>query len=219
MSVRATSDAPALGFDSTGEPTAGGQFARSTQPERHGNLSGLARGRQLIAEPGFSDRQAPAQISPILEGVPIMPRSRQSAIAGVLTGVFLVFPVSDQARATPVIFAGTAVVAAQGQIVEARYRSRVRHHYRGRSGVGPSAILGMFGAVIGAAALANSYDNYSNYSYGGLNNYGYSPGYGGGYGGGGGFGGGRGGHGGGHVGGGHAGSGGQRAGGGHGGHR
>ena len=102
--------------------------------------------------------------------------------------------------------------------MEVRYRGRVRHHYRDRSGVGPSAIFGMFGAVIGAAALANSYDNYSNYSYGGLNNYGYSPGYGGGYGGGGGFGGGRGGHGGGHLGGGHVGGGGH-AGGGRGGHR
>lgn len=50
---------------------------------------------------------------------------------------------------------------------------------------------------MGAAALANSYDNYSNYSYGGMNNYGYSPGSGGGAGfgrGRGGFGGGRGGH-------------------------
>ena len=81
-------------------------------------------------------------------------------------------------------------------ITDVRARARVRRHYHGRSGVGPSAILGMFGAVMGAAALANSYDNYSNYSYGGLNNYGYSPGYGGGggYAGRGGFGGGRGGH-------------------------
>jgi hypothetical protein len=138
-----------------------------------------------------------------------MSRSRQSAIAGVLTGILLVFPVSDLAKAAPVIFVGTAVVAPKAEIVEVRYRGHVRHHYRGRSGVGPSAILGMFGAVIGAAALANSYDNYSNYSYGGLNNYGYSPGYGGG----GGFGGGRGG--GGHVGGGRGGFVGGRGGGGH----
>ena len=46
MSVRATSDAHALGSGSAGEPTSGGQIALSTQPERRGNLSGLARGRQ-----------------------------------------------------------------------------------------------------------------------------------------------------------------------------
>ena len=33
----------------------------------------------------------------------------------------------------------------------------------------------MFGAVLGPAALANSDDNYSHYSYGGLNDYGLRP--------------------------------------------
>jgi hypothetical protein len=146
-------------------------------------------------------------------------------IAGALTGVVLVLSACDVATAAPISFAGPAVVAPQTMITDVRARARVRRHYRGRSGVGPSAILGMFGAVIGAAALANSYDNYSNYSYGGLNNYGYSPGYGGGggYGGRGGFGGGSGGHagGGGHGGGGHGGhaGGGGHGGGGRGGHR
>ena len=120
--------------------------------------------------------------------------SRQSTIAGALTGALLVLSACDVATAAPISFAGPAVVAPQTMITDVRARARVRRHYRGRSGVGPSAILGMFGAVMGAAALANSYDNYSNYSYGGLNNYGYSPGYGGCYGGRGGFGGGRGGH-------------------------
>jgi len=130
-------------------------------------------------------------------------RSRQSTVAGVLAGVLLLLSACDVATAAPISFAGPAVAAPQTMIIDVRARARVRRHYRGRSSVGPSAILGMFGAVMGAAALANSYDNYSNYSYGGLNNYGYSPGYGGGggYGGRGGFagdrsgfGGGRGGH-------------------------
>lgn len=129
-------------------------------------------------------------------------RFTQSTIATALTGLLLALSACDIATAAPMSFAGVAVVAPQTVLVDAR--ARVRRHYRGRSGVGPSAVLGMFGAVIGAAALANSYDNYSNYSYGGLNNYGYSPGFGGGYGGGGGFDGQRGGRagGGGHFGGG-----------------
>ena len=115
-------------------------------------------------------------------------RSRQSTVAGALAGVLLVLPACDLAAAAPISFAGPAVVAPRTMITDVRARAQVRRHYRGRSGVGPSAILGMFGAMAGAAALANSYDNYSNYSYGGLNNYGYSPGFGGG----GGFGRGRG---------------------------
>jgi hypothetical protein len=142
-------------------------------------------------------------------------RSRQSTVAGALAGVLLLLSACEVATAAPISFAGPAVAAPQTMITNVRARARVRRHYHGRSGVGPSAILGMFGAVMGAAALANSYDNYSNYSYGGLNNYGYSPGYGGGGGGGGGYGG-RGGFAGGR--GRHAGGGGH-AGGGRGGHR
>ena len=133
-------------------------------------------------------------------------RSRPSCIAGALTGVLLALSPLEAAMAAPMSLAGSAVVAPQTVIADVRYRSRARHHYRRRSGVGPSAIIGLFGAAMGAAALANSYDNYSNYSYGGLDNYGYSPGFGGG----GGFGGGRGfGGGGGRGAGGHAGSGGR----------
>jgi hypothetical protein len=148
-----------------------------------------------------------------IKGSSIMFRFTQPTIAAALIGVLLALPACDIAAAASMSFAGAAVVAPKTILVDARARARVRHHYRGRSGVGPSAILGMFGAMAGAAALANSYDNYSNYSYGGLNNYGYSPGFGGGYGGRGGFGGGRGGH----AGGGHFGGGGHVGGGGHGG--
>ncbi len=139
-------------------------------------------------------------------------RSRPSCIARALTGVLLALSPLEAAMAGPMSLAGSAVVAPQTVIADVRYRGRARHHYRRRSGIGPSAIFGLFGSTMGAAALANSYDNYSSYSYGGMNNYGYSPGFGGGAGfgrgrgGRGGFGGGRGGHGGG---GGHAGGGGR----------
>ena len=133
-------------------------------------------------------------------------RSRPSRIAGALTGVLLALSPLEAAIAAPMSLAGSAVGAPRTVLADVRYRGGVRHHYRRRSGIGPSAIFGLFGAAMGAAALANSYDNYSNYSYGGMNNYGYSPGFGGGGGVcGGGRGGFRGGHGGGGGGGGHAG--------------
>jgi len=126
--------------------------------------------------------------------------SRESRIAMAMTGALLALCPLEAAMAAPMSLAGAAIVAPRTAIADARHRGSARRHYRRGSRVGPSAIIGLFGAALGAAALANRYDNYSNYSYGGMNDYGYSPGYGGGggFGGGGrgGFGGGRGGFGG-----------------------
>ena len=90
---------------------------------------------------------------------------------------------SAPASAAPAMVSNVQAVAASSQLTDVRYRARtrsVRHHYvrRHRGGVGPGAVLGLFGAIAGAAIASNRYDD----DYYGYPAYGYSqPNYGYGY--------------------------------------
>ena len=104
-----------------------------------------------------------------------MTRSSLSRMAGAFAGAALVLSTSGAAIAAPTSIAGKGVVAPPSVIADVRYRGRVR---RGGGAV-PGAVLGLFGAALGAAVAGNRYDNYSYYSYGYPNGYGYAPSYGG----------------------------------------
>jgi hypothetical protein len=96
-------------------------------------------------------------------------------MAGAFAGAALVLSASGAAIAAPMPIAAASVVKSPSLATDVRARVRAR---RGGSAV-PGAVLGLFGAALGAAVAGNRYDNYSYYSYGYPNGYGYSPGYGG----------------------------------------
>jgi len=94
----------------------------------------------------------------------------------------LVLPLTalDVANAGPIAVVRGSVLSPSDSdqspsdlITDIRYRRPIRH----RRGVGPAAVLGLFGAVLGGIAASQRYDNYSYDSYGQPYDYGYSPGY------------------------------------------
>lgn len=97
-------------------------------------------------------------------------RSKQSCVVGALTGFLLTLSVPGLATAAPINGGGVAIATPQVPITDVRYRRAIP----------PAAVLGLFGAVLGAAIANSNYDNYDNYSY-----YAYGQPYGYGYGGGG----------------------------------
>lgn len=99
----------------------------------------------------------------------------QAGVAGALATLLLT---TAPSHAAPVNLVGQAVLAPLAPVIEARVR--VRRHVRRQNGPGPAAVLGIFGAVVGAAFANNRYENYSYQSYGYANDY-YAPGYGYGY--------------------------------------
>ena len=96
--------------------------------------------------------------------------SRQSLVAGALTGALLAFCAPGLAKAGPMSFPGAAIVTPQAPIVDVRYR----RHYPNV----PAIAFGLFGAILGSAIDDGDYDDYDYYGYGG-------PGYAGGWSGGG----------------------------------
>ncbi len=78
----------------------------------------------------------------------------------------------EMTMAAPTSVITNSVVMPASDISLIRKRRVVR-----RSSVGPAAVLGLFGAIIGGAIANDRYDNYSNYSYGDPYGYSYSPGY------------------------------------------
>ena len=101
--------------------------------------------------------------------------SKTFRLAGALVVLLLAFPTVDRVTAGPLnaVDASVLTLSASPDITEARYRRPVRR----RAGVGPGAILGLFGAVLGGVIANQRYDNYSNYAYGQPSEYGYAPGY------------------------------------------
>ena len=98
--------------------------------------------------------------------------SRTVLLAVALVSATFTFSTVGGANAAPTTIASGALLSASSPVTEIRYRRRVR-----RGGIGPAAVLGLFGAVLGGAIANGGYDNYSNYSYGAPNDYGYAPGY------------------------------------------
>ena len=105
-----------------------------------------------------------------------MTRSSLSRMVCAFAGAALILSTSGAAIAGPMTFAGKGAIASPSLVTDVRARVRAR---RGSSSAVPGAVLGLFGAALGAAVAGNRYDNYSYYSYGYPNGYGYSPGYGG----------------------------------------
>ena len=105
-----------------------------------------------------------------------MTRSSLSRMAGAFAGAALVLSTSGAAIAAPTSVAGIGVVSSPSDVIDVRARGRVR---RGGGNAIPGAVLGLFGAALGAAVASDRYDNYSYYSYGYPNGYGYAPSYGG----------------------------------------
>ena len=104
-----------------------------------------------------------------------MTRSSLSRLVATVAGAALIFCESGVAFAAPMPSAAASTMTSPSLVVPARARVRARR----RSSAVPRAVLGLFGAALGAAIASNRYDNYSYYSYGYPNGYGYSPGYGG----------------------------------------
>jgi hypothetical protein len=110
--------------------------------------------------------------------------SHRSRIAGAMAGALLACSAPGLAAAAPMSVAGQSVVSPPAPVVDVRYRGRVRHrhHYVRRyhhHGIGPGAVLGLFGAALGAAIASDRYDYYPYpyyYSYG-YPYYGYAYGY------------------------------------------
>ena len=94
-----------------------------------------------------------------------------------LVGTLAVFSVLAPAGAAPIGIARLEAAAPASLIEPVRARTRYRAAQR-NSGV-PAALLGIFGAVAGAAIASDRYNNYSRYSYGYPDGYGYGydPGY------------------------------------------
>jgi len=108
-----------------------------------------------------------------------MRHSSTAAFAGI-TGLLLAM---TSAIGAPAIFPSHEIATGRAPVVQAR--ARVARHVR-QSGPGPAAMLGLFGALAGAAISNNRYENYSYQSYGYANDYyaprgsyGYAPQYGG----------------------------------------
>jgi hypothetical protein len=97
-----------------------------------------------------------------------------SRLASAFAATFLSLAMPMGASAGPMSFVRSETAQRSPLIEEAR--ARVIHRRVRRSGV-PQAVLGLFGAALGAAIASDRYDNYSYYSYGYPNGYGYNPGY------------------------------------------
>ena len=83
------------------------------------------------------------------------------------------FATLDAASAGPIGVVGTSVLSPSSAITSVRYRWPIHH----RRGVGPAAVIGMFGAIRGGVAANQRYENYSYDAYGQPYDYGYAPGY------------------------------------------
>lgn len=100
-------------------------------------------------------------------------------IAGALTGLTLGLSALafTPAIAAPTLVASAAVINPQSLVSEVRHRRSVQRNRRIRrsNNNGEAAILGLFGALIGASVAHRGYDNYSYHSYGPSGYYGYAP--------------------------------------------
>ena len=96
----------------------------------------------------------------------------------LVAATFIGVSAASSVSAAPMSVAGAEIVTPASQITDVRYR---RHYVvRRHRGVGPAAVLGLFGALAGAAIASNRYDD--GYYYGGYPAYGYGyPAYGYGY--------------------------------------
>ena len=92
-------------------------------------------------------------------------------IASILAVALMMVPMGA-VEAMPLGIAGASVTTLESSILDVRYRRPIR-----RRAVGPAAVMGLFGALIGGAIASSRYDNYSDYSYGPSYGYYGSPGY------------------------------------------
>jgi hypothetical protein len=100
-----------------------------------------------------------------------MRRFRNLLLAATFAGSALTMPAVDMAVAAPLSVAPASVVQGGQMVEQIKYRPKrrvVRRHARGPN---PAAVLGVFGAVVGAA-IANSRRDDDYYDGGG-----YAPGY------------------------------------------
>ena len=104
-----------------------------------------------------------------------MTRSSLSCLAGAFAGAALILSTTGAVIAAPTSVAGAIIVSSPSGLVNVR----AQVHARRRGNAIPGAVLGLFGAALGAAVASQRYDNYSYYSYGYPNGYGYAPAYGG----------------------------------------
>lgn len=108
-----------------------------------------------------------------------MTRSSLLLATGLVAATALIASVSGGAVAAPLGFASGIVASATNPLpivdIRARARQRVR---RGSNGAPVAAVLGLFGAALGAAVASDRYNNYSYGAYGYPGGYGYAPGYG-----------------------------------------
>ena len=105
-------------------------------------------------------------------------RFKHLRFIGALTSVALTFSGIGLAEAAPVRMAPSATLAPESSITDVRAKRVVRHRaVRRNNNAGAAAVFGMFGTLLGAAIANDRYDDYSYYSYGYTNGYGYAPSY------------------------------------------
>lgn len=102
-------------------------------------------------------------------------------IAGAMTGLMLFLSgyAVAPAIASPIHVMGSDVMRSQQLATEVRHRRPIRKYRYGRrsDAAGQAAVLGLFGALVGAAVANRGHHNYSYYSYGSPSDYGYAPYY------------------------------------------
>jgi hypothetical protein len=112
------------------------------------------------------------------KGVRTMLNLRNLSIAGTLAGACLGLAPATPALAGPTNLAQLDTYAPHFAVMDVRYRRVAR---RSNGGIGPAAVLGMFGAIVGTVIANDRYNNYNNYSYhayGRSDDYGYRRDYG-----------------------------------------
>ena len=111
-----------------------------------------------------------------------MNKALLSRLAAALVGTLAAFSILAPAGAAPMGIAmlGSARLdaATPPSLIEP-VRARTRHRFARRNSGVPAVLLGIFGAVAGAAIASDRYNSYSSDSYGYPNGYGYGydPGY------------------------------------------
>ncbi len=99
-----------------------------------------------------------------------MTKPFQSHLVGTLTAIALLSGIHNVAQASFLVPATQNFTSLHAPIINIAAKKKVVHKRkvvrRSNNNLAPAAMLGLFGAILGAGIASDRYDNYSNYSYG-----------------------------------------------------